>query len=118
MAAYEVGFFFETFYLQLDSTLHGLGQGFSFYSVRVSDYLNNQELLITPTAHNPSFWFFHWKTYWRCYLCLRGHPKHGHQLFINILRCTICNGSLALGGQCNFDSYKLWILFRMACVGS
>jgi MFS family permease len=35
MAAYEVGFFFETFYLQLDSTLHGLGQGFSFYSLTI-----------------------------------------------------------------------------------
>ncbi|KAG1876305.1 major facilitator superfamily domain-containing protein [Suillus subluteus] len=33
LAAFEVGFFFETFYLQLDSTLHGLGQGFSFYSL-------------------------------------------------------------------------------------
>ncbi|KAG1776340.1 major facilitator superfamily domain-containing protein [Suillus placidus] len=36
MAAYEVGFFFEAFYLQLDSTLHGLSQGFSFYSVRLT----------------------------------------------------------------------------------
>lgn len=35
MAAYEVGFFFEAFYLQLDSTVHGLSQGFLFYSVRV-----------------------------------------------------------------------------------
>lgn len=35
MAAYEVGFFFEAFYLQLDSTVHGLGQGFSFYSLTI-----------------------------------------------------------------------------------
>ncbi|KAG2109876.1 major facilitator superfamily domain-containing protein [Suillus discolor] len=32
MAAFEFGYFFESFYLQLDSTLHGLSQGFSFYS--------------------------------------------------------------------------------------
>ncbi|KAG1745242.1 major facilitator superfamily domain-containing protein [Suillus lakei] len=30
MATYEVGFFFEAFYLQLDSALHGLGQDFRF----------------------------------------------------------------------------------------
>ncbi|KAG2343119.1 MFS general substrate transporter [Suillus weaverae] len=35
MAAYEVGFFFEAFYLQLDSILHGLSQGFSFYSLAI-----------------------------------------------------------------------------------
>lgn len=35
LAAFEVGFFFETFYLQLDSTLHGLGHGFSFYSLTI-----------------------------------------------------------------------------------
>lgn len=35
MAAFEVGFFFVAFYLQLDSRLHGLSEGFSFYSVRV-----------------------------------------------------------------------------------
>ncbi|KAG1790249.1 major facilitator superfamily domain-containing protein [Suillus plorans] len=35
MAAFEFGYFFETFYLQLDSTLHGLSQGFSFYSLTI-----------------------------------------------------------------------------------
>lgn len=35
MAAHEVGFFFEAFYLQLDSTVHGLSQGFSFYSLTI-----------------------------------------------------------------------------------
>ena len=33
MATFEVGFFFQSFYLQLDSTLHGLSNRFSFYSV-------------------------------------------------------------------------------------
>lgn len=33
MAAFEAGFFFEAFYLQLDSALHGLSQEFSFYSL-------------------------------------------------------------------------------------
>jgi len=33
MSTLEAGVFFETFYLQLDSTLHGLGSRFSFYSV-------------------------------------------------------------------------------------
>ncbi|KAG2357323.1 major facilitator superfamily domain-containing protein [Suillus spraguei] len=36
MAACEAGFFFEAFYLQLDSALHGLSQEFSFYSVRLT----------------------------------------------------------------------------------
>ncbi|KAG2156811.1 major facilitator superfamily domain-containing protein [Suillus bovinus] len=35
MAAFEFGYFFEVFYLQLDSTLHGLDQGFSFYSLTI-----------------------------------------------------------------------------------
>ncbi|KAG1793944.1 major facilitator superfamily domain-containing protein [Suillus plorans] len=35
MAAFEFGYFFEAFYLQLDSTLHGLSQGFSFYSLTI-----------------------------------------------------------------------------------
>ncbi|KAG1876820.1 major facilitator superfamily domain-containing protein [Suillus tomentosus] len=35
MAAFEFGYFFESFYLQLDSTLHGLSQGFSFYSLTI-----------------------------------------------------------------------------------
>ncbi|KAG2128712.1 MFS general substrate transporter [Suillus clintonianus] len=35
MALYEAGYFYETFYLQLDSTLHGLSQGFSFYSLTI-----------------------------------------------------------------------------------
>ncbi|KAG1823557.1 MFS general substrate transporter [Suillus subaureus] len=35
LAAFEVGFFFETFYLQLDSTLHGLSRRFSFYSLTI-----------------------------------------------------------------------------------
>jgi hypothetical protein len=37
MGAFEVGFFFVAFYLQLDSRLHGLSEGFSFYSVRVPE---------------------------------------------------------------------------------
>ncbi|KAG2031420.1 MFS general substrate transporter [Suillus americanus] len=48
LAAFEVGFFFETFYLQLDSTLHGLGHGFSFYS----NYLSPRQLTI---LHSGSF---------------------------------------------------------------
>lgn len=35
MAAFEVGFFFVAFYLQLDSRLHGLSEGFSFYSLTI-----------------------------------------------------------------------------------
>ncbi|KAG2049984.1 MFS general substrate transporter [Suillus hirtellus] len=35
MAAFEFGYFFIAFYLQLDSTLHGLSQGFSFYSLTI-----------------------------------------------------------------------------------
>ncbi|KAG2118187.1 MFS general substrate transporter [Suillus discolor] len=35
MAAFEFGYFSEAFYLQLDSTLHGLSQGFSFYSLTI-----------------------------------------------------------------------------------
>ncbi|KAG1774803.1 major facilitator superfamily domain-containing protein [Suillus placidus] len=35
MAAFEVGFFFMVFYLQLDSRLHGLSKGFSFYSLTI-----------------------------------------------------------------------------------
>ncbi|KAG1742381.1 major facilitator superfamily domain-containing protein, partial [Suillus paluster] len=35
MAGLEVGFFFEAFYLQLDSRLHGLSQRFSFYSLTI-----------------------------------------------------------------------------------
>ncbi|KAG2047050.1 MFS general substrate transporter [Suillus hirtellus] len=35
MAAFEFGYSFENFYLQLDSTLHGLSQGFSFYSITI-----------------------------------------------------------------------------------
>ncbi|KAG1742383.1 major facilitator superfamily domain-containing protein [Suillus paluster] len=35
MAAFEVGFFSESFFLQLDSSLHGLGQTFSFYSLTI-----------------------------------------------------------------------------------
>ncbi|KAG1876800.1 major facilitator superfamily domain-containing protein [Suillus tomentosus] len=35
MAAFEFGYFFESFYLQLDSSLHGLSQGFSFYSLTI-----------------------------------------------------------------------------------
>lgn len=35
MAAFEVGFFFVAFYLQLDSRLHGLSKGFSFYSLTI-----------------------------------------------------------------------------------
>ncbi|KAG1748625.1 MFS general substrate transporter [Suillus lakei] len=35
MAAFEFGFFFVAFYLQLDSRLHGLSKGFSFYSLTI-----------------------------------------------------------------------------------
>ncbi|KAG1803467.1 major facilitator superfamily domain-containing protein [Suillus subaureus] len=35
MAAFEVGLFFVLFYLQLDSRLHGLSKGFSFYSLTI-----------------------------------------------------------------------------------
>ncbi|KAG1876824.1 major facilitator superfamily domain-containing protein [Suillus tomentosus] len=35
IAAFDFGYFFEVFYLQLDSTLHGLTQGFSFYSLTI-----------------------------------------------------------------------------------
>lgn len=35
MTACEAGFFFEAFYLQLDSALHGLSQEFSFYSLTI-----------------------------------------------------------------------------------
>ncbi|OAX39534.1 MFS general substrate transporter [Rhizopogon vinicolor AM-OR11-026] len=35
MATFEVGWTFETFYLQLDSTMHGLSNGFSFYSLAI-----------------------------------------------------------------------------------
>ncbi|KAG2120075.1 MFS general substrate transporter [Suillus cothurnatus] len=35
MTAFEVGFFFVVFYLQLDSHLHGLSKGFSFYSLTI-----------------------------------------------------------------------------------
>ncbi|KAG2151400.1 MFS general substrate transporter [Suillus clintonianus] len=35
MAAFEVGFFFVAFYLQLDSRMHGLSKGFSFYSLTI-----------------------------------------------------------------------------------
>ncbi|KAG1845419.1 major facilitator superfamily domain-containing protein [Suillus tomentosus] len=35
MAAFEFGYSFENFYIQLDSTLHGLSQGFSFYSITI-----------------------------------------------------------------------------------
>ncbi|KAJ8582005.1 hypothetical protein M405DRAFT_589430 [Rhizopogon salebrosus TDB-379] len=35
MSTFEVGSFFEGFYLQLDSTLHGLSKRFSFYSLAI-----------------------------------------------------------------------------------
>lgn len=37
MAAFEIGFFFVAFYLQLDSRLHGLSEGFSFYSLTIAN---------------------------------------------------------------------------------
>ncbi|KAG2156796.1 major facilitator superfamily domain-containing protein [Suillus bovinus] len=38
MTAFEFGYFFEVFYLQLDSTLHGLSEGFSFYSLTILSF--------------------------------------------------------------------------------
>ncbi|KAG1884446.1 major facilitator superfamily domain-containing protein [Suillus subluteus] len=35
MATFEVGLFFVLFYLQLDSRLHGLSEGFTFYSLTI-----------------------------------------------------------------------------------
>ncbi|KAG2156795.1 major facilitator superfamily domain-containing protein [Suillus bovinus] len=35
LAAFNFGYFFEVFYLQLDSTLHGLSREFSFYSLTI-----------------------------------------------------------------------------------
>ncbi|KAG1882600.1 major facilitator superfamily domain-containing protein [Suillus subluteus] len=37
IAAFEVGFFFVAFYLQLDSRLHGVSKEFSFYSLTISN---------------------------------------------------------------------------------